>query len=193
MLVLLDDPYSNFVFDTSTPFFNLASEPKLFDHLAYLFTFSKCHAMSGWRLGYMIVPDWLRRQVLKVHDATMICSPRISQVAGIAALRADRGHIEEFRRILAARRELICERLDRVSHIFEYVKPEGAYYVFPRIVGEHEDSFEFALRVLDEARVSMTPGSAFGPYGEHHVRLAYCVDEAEINAAFDRLEAWRPS
>jgi aspartate/methionine/tyrosine aminotransferase len=193
LLVLLDDPYSDFVYDTKHEFFNLAMEESLFDQMAYLFTFSKSHAMSGWRLGYMIVPDWLRQQVLKVHDATLICSPHISQVAGIAALSGGRAHVEKFRKILAERRELICERLDRVPHIFEYIKPQGAYYVFPRIVSNHENSFEFALRMLDEARVAVTPGSAFGPSGEHHVRLAFCVEEAEINAAFDRLEAWRPA
>ncbi len=192
LLVLLDDPYSDLVYDRAHEFFNLAMDRSLFDQMAYLFTFSKSHAMSGWRLGYMIVPDWLRQQVLKVHDATLICSPHISQVAGMAALSGGREHIEQFRNILAARRRLICERLDRVPHIFEYVKPEGAYYVLPRIVADHDNSFEFSLRLLDEARVSVTPGSAFGPSGEHHVRLAFCVDDDDINMAFDRLEAWLP-
>jgi len=190
LLILVDDPYSDLIYDGETEFFNLASEAQLRDRLAYLFTFSKSHAMSGWRLGYMIVPDWLRQQVIKVHDATMICSPRISQIAGIAALSGGRAHVEDFRSILEARRELICARLDRVPHIFEYVRPQGAYYVFPRITAKHEDSYEFALRLLDEARVSVTPGSAFGPRGEHHARLAYCVDDSVIDASFDRLEAW---
>ena len=192
ILIFIDDPYSQIVYDDAEPFFNLATQAKFREQLVYLFTFSKIHAMSGWRLGYMILPDWLRGAVLKVHDATMICAPRISQVAGIAALGSNQGHIEKFKAILASRRKLICERLDRLPHVFEYVKPGGAYYVFPRIVAQHDDAREFALRLLDEARVSMTPGSAFGPQGEHHVRMAYCVDEETINSAFDRLEAACP-
>jgi len=190
LVVLIDDPYSEITYEHSDSVFNLASEAGLAEHLVYMFTFSKIHAMSGWRLGYMIVPDWLRKEVLKVHDATMICAPRISQVAGIAALRGNDNHVQEFRSILARRRELICERLDRVDHVFRYVKPAGAYYVFPRIMVDHENSREFAISLLNDARVAVTPGSAFGPSGEHHVRMAFCVDDDVINKAFDRIERY---
>ncbi len=193
ILLLLDDPYSELIYDADSAYFNLASEAALSEQLAYLFTFSKIHAMSGWRLGYMIVPHWLHQQVLKVHDAALICAPRPSQIAGIAALSGSRDHVDEFRSVFAGRRELICERLDRVPHVFQYRRPEGAYYVFPKIVAEHEDSVSFALRLLEEARVTVTPGSAFGPSGEHHVRMAYCVEDAVINTAFDRIEAYFPS
>jgi aspartate/methionine/tyrosine aminotransferase len=97
-------------------------------------------------------------------------------------------HPREFEKILAKRRSLICERLDALPHVFQYVKPEGAYYVFPRIVTEHSDSFEFSTRLLDEARVTVTPGNAFGPTGEHHVRMAFCVEDEIIEIAFDRME-----
>jgi len=192
LLLLIDDPYSNFVYENRARYFNIASIPELAGNLAYLFTFSKCHAMSGWRLGYLIVPAPLKGEVLKVHDATLICTPRISQVAGIAALSEPPTHLAQFEAVLAARRELICQRLDAVAHVFDYVKPEGAYYVFPRIRVEHRDSVEFSLRLLEEAKVAVTPGSAFGPTGEHHVRMAYCVDEDTINLAFDRIEKRYP-
>jgi len=188
LFILLDDPYRHFTYENSEKYFNLASVSELVDRVAYLFTFSKAHAMSGWRLGYMIMPESLKRQVLKVHDATIICTPRISQVAGLAALTEQSDHLLEFEQILAERRELICERLDRVPHVFTYVKPEGAYYVFPKIVAEHDDSYKFALDLLESARVSVTPGSAFGPTGEHHVRMAYCVPKDMIDKAFDRIE-----
>ena len=70
------------------------------------------------------------------------------------------------------------------------MKPEGAYYVFPRIVADHADSRSFALDLLDKARVTVTPGRAFGPSGEHHVRMAYCVEEETIERAFDRMEGY---
>lgn len=190
LLVILDDPYCHFTYENRDRYFNLSSVPELADHVAYLFTFSKCHAMSGWRLGYAVLPEWLKREVLKVHDATMICAPRISQIAGLAALSGEQAHLGAFEDRLAKRRELICARLDALPHVFDYVKPEGAYYVFPRIVAEHKDSYEFAIRLLEEAKVAVTPGSAFGPTGEHHVRMAFCVEEEAIETAFDRIEAY---
>lgn len=193
LLVILDDPYSHFCFDAGRAVFNLASAPELTENVAYLFTFSKCHAMSGFRLGYAIVPAELKRQMLKVHDAILICAPRASQIAGLAALTGDQSHLGEFTQILRARRDLICQRLDRLPHVFSYVRPEGAYYVFPRIVVDGDDSTRFAVDLLDKARVCVTPGAAFGAAGEGHVRMAFCVSEAEINKAFDRLEVHFPA
>lgn len=189
VMVLLDDPYSHFTFENHDRYFNLASVADLKDHLAYLFTFSKSYAMSGWRLGYMIVPDTLKSAALKVHDATMICTPRISQVAGLAALTQESSHLREFEEVLGRRRAMMCDRLSELPHVFDYVKPEGAYYIFPRIVAEHFDSREFAIQLLERAGVAVTPGGAFGPKGEHHVRLAFCVSEETIEQAFDRLAA----
>lgn len=189
LMVLVDDPYSHFAYENRERLFDLASVAALREHVAYLFTFSKAYAMSGWRLGYMVVPAWLKREVLKVHDATLICAPRVAQVAGIAALSGAGEHLPAFERTLRARRAQICARLDRLDHAFDYVRPAGAYYVFPRILAEHRDSREFSIRLLESARVCVTPGSAFGAAGEHHVRMAYCVSEATIDGAFDRLEA----
>lgn len=138
----------------------------------------------------MILPECLKREVLKVHDATIICTPRVSQVAGLAALTGDTAHLAEYERILSGRRDLICERLSQLPDVFEFIKPEGAYYVFPRIVADHDDSYGFSIRLLEQARVTVTPGRAFGPSGEHHVRMAYCVPDETINRAFDRIEKY---
>ncbi len=188
LLLIVDDPYSPFTYENADIFFNPASIAGFSDNLAYLFTFSKCHAMSGWRLGFAVLPAGLKQQMLKVHDSTLICAPRISQVAGLAALRQDTLHIREFEAILKRRRRLICDRLDRVPHVFSYVEPDGAYYVFPRIETEHQDARQFSLDLLHGAGVCVTPGAAFGPLGEGHVRMAFCGPDDEIDKAFDRIE-----
>ena len=190
IFVIIDDPYSDFVYENSEKYFNLASVEDFREHVIYLYSFSKSYAMSGWRLSYMIVPEELKREAIKVHDATMICAPRISQLAGIIALSQESDHKLQFQKTLLLRRNLIEERLTRVPHVFKSQKPEGAYYVFPEIVAKHKNSKEFALDLLFNAKVTVTPGSAFGPSGEHHVRMAYCVDEDAINLAFDRIEAY---
>ncbi len=188
-LVILDDPYSHFTYENRDRFFDLAALPEAAGHLAYLFTFSKAFAMSGWRAGYMVIPAALREHIVKIHDMTMICTPRISQIAARAALEGPQDHLDAFGRILGRRRDLICERLDRLGHVFDYVRPEGAYYVFPRVLGVSDD-VAFAHRLLDEARVTVTPGSAFGPSGEGHVRMAYCVEDEVIERAFDRMDRY---
>jgi aspartate/methionine/tyrosine aminotransferase len=188
ILIIIDDPYSDFVYENREKYFNPASVEELKGHIVYLYSFSKAYAMSGWRLSYMVMPAELKYQATKVHDATMICAPRISQLAGIIALSQPSDHKQRFESILEKRRQLICQRLDSLPHVFSYQKPEGAYYAFPRIISEHSSSREFAIDLLKKTRVTITPGSAFGPSGEHHVRMAYCVDEDTINLAFDRLE-----
>ncbi len=189
-MILIDDPYSHFTYEHKHKYFNLASEIDLFEHIAYLYSFSKAYAMSGWRLGYMILPAYLKKQVIKVHDLNIICTPRISQSAGIAALSGKAHHLIEYEAAFRNRRELICQRLDAISHVFDYIKPEGAYYVFPRILVAHGNAREFCLELLNKAKVALAPGSAFGPSGEGHVRMAYCVTEDTINLAFDRLETY---
>ena len=192
ILVVIDDPYSDFVYENREKYFNLACVEELKEHMVYLYSFSKAYAMSGWRLSYMVMPAELKHEAMKVHDATMVCAPRISQLAGIIALSQPSDHKQRFEAILARRRELICQRLNNVTHVFSNQQPEGAYYVFPKIVAEHSDSRSFAIDLLNTARVTVTPGSAFGPSGEHHVRMAYCVDEDTINLAFDRIEDFFP-
>ncbi|MDQ2089761.1 pyridoxal phosphate-dependent aminotransferase [Marimonas arenosa] len=190
LLIIIDDPYSPFVYDDPEGVFHLASVPEFASHVAYLFTFSKAYAMSGWRAAYMVLPEALRTEAVKIHDLTMICTPRISQVAAHAALTTPAMHLDEFRAILNRRRTLICERLDGVSHVFDYVRPQGAYYVFPKILVEHDSDRQFALDLLEKAHVTVTPGSAFGPSGSGHVRMAFCVEDDMINRAFDRIETY---
>jgi len=190
ILLIIDDPYSDFLYENREKYFNLASVESLKEHIVYLYSFSKSYAMGGWRLSYMIMPAELKREAIKVHDATMICAPRIAQLAGIVALSQPSNHKREFEAILAERRELITQRLANVPQVFSSQKPEGAYYVFPKIISAHTNSKEFAIDLLYNAKVAVTPGSAFGPSGEHHVRMAYCVEEDVINLAFDRIEKY---
>jgi aspartate/methionine/tyrosine aminotransferase len=190
ILIIIDDPYSVFLYDNRDKYFNLASVEEFKKHIVYLYSFSKSYAMSGWRLAYVVMPAELKREALKVHDATLICAPRISQLAGIAALSQPSEHQQEFETILNSRRKLICQRLENIPHVFSNQIPEGAYYLFPEIIAAHTNSKEFAIDLLNNARVTVTPGSAFGPSGEHHVRMAYCVDEDTINLAFDRIEKY---
>lgn len=192
VLIIIYGPYSDFLYENKDKYFNLATLEQYQSHIIYLYSFSKSYAMSGWRLCYMIMPEELKYEALKVHDAAMICAPRILQLAGIVALIGETDHKQVFECSLSSRRDLIVQRLGNVPHVFNGQKPEGAYYVFPDIVTEHSDSKKFAIQLLNDTKVAVTPGSAFGPSGEHHVRLAYCVEEDAINIAIDRIEKKYP-
>jgi aminotransferase len=99
--------------------------------------------------------------------------------------------VEESRREYLSARNLMCRRLDGLSSEFEYQKPGGSYLMFPRILrDEGRDSVSFCTDLLKKARVSATPGVAFGPSGESHMRLSFCVPEETIDLAFDRMEAY---
>jgi aminotransferase len=161
------------------------------DRTISCFTFTKTYAMTGWRIGYLHArPAWIR-QITKAHIPFAICAPVVSQYAALSALAGPQDCIAEYRSHYLAARDLMCERLSRMPSIFAHQRPGGSYLMFPRIlVEEGQDSLSFCKRVLREAKVSATPGVAFGPTGEAHLRMSFCVPEATINKAFDRLEAF---
>lgn len=189
VLIIADETYAYLVYDDQ-PFVSLLSYPKIRERLLYCYSFSKEYAMTGWRVGYLYAPAWLIEQALKVHDAFVICAPTVSQYAALAALRSDSSEQVAMKEIFQARRDLMCERLDALSDLFTYVRPQGAYYVLARYTLPNMTAWDLTLKLLREARVITIPGSAFGPSGEHHIRLSFCGTDAVLNEAFDRITQW---
>jgi len=188
LMLITDEAYEYFVFDDHKHF-SLASMPEMARHVISCFTFTKTYAMTGWRIGYLHAHDDWIPQIRKAHIPIAICAPVVSQYAALAALRGPQACVDEFRRHYRTTRDLMCQRLDALPDVFSYQKPGGSYLMFPRILAEEgRDSTSFCKRLLREARVSTTPGIAFGPTGESHLRLSFCVPEETINKAFDRIE-----
>jgi aminotransferase len=191
LMVITDEAYEYFVYDNHEHF-SIASIPEMRKNVVSCFTFTKTYAMTGWRIGYLHADEELIPQITKVHIPFAICAPVVSQYAALAALKGPYDCVVKFRNKYLLARNLMCERLDDLSSIFEYKKPDGSYLMFPRIlVKEGEiDSTTFCKKLLREAKVSTTPGIAFGPTGEGHLRLSFCVSEEMINKAFDRMETY---
>ncbi len=186
--VITDEAYEYFTFDGHRHF-SIASIPELKANAVSCFTFTKTYAMTGWRIGYLHADEQLVPQITKAHIPFAICAPVVSQYAALAALRGSQDCIADFRTHYRSARDVMCERLDGLESVFTYHKPEGSYLMFPKIlIDEGKDSLTFCKKLLREARVSATPGIAFGPTGERHLRLSFCVSEAEIHTAFDRME-----
>jgi len=203
LFLISDEVYKDFVFTDSADIFSLAELPELRKKIIRLFSFSKAYAMTGWRVGYLHSDESIVAEILKVHDLMVTCAPVISQYAAMGALEMGEGDIKEFREKYLKRRDLICSRLDKLKHIFSYIKPNSAYYVFPRLrpalldfSGQARqddndvDSWQFALNLLDKIQVAVVPGVAFGPNGEGHVRMSFGRSEEDINRAFDRMDKY---
>ncbi len=190
LAIIVDESYEYFTFD-GTKHFSLASIPELKERTVSSFTFTKTYAMTGWRVGYVLAKaDWVT-QMLKAHIPFSICTPVVSQYAALAALQGSQDCVEQFRRKYLDLRDLTCERLGKLSSVFEYQKPKGSYCMFPKILlKEGSDSLSFCKKLLLEGKVSTTPGVAFGPTGEGHLRITFCDSRDAINKAFDRMERY---
>ena len=190
LAVITDEAYEYFTFD-GHEHFSIGSIPEMRGRVISCYTFTKTYAMTGWRIGYLHADEELIPQITKAHIPLAICAPVVSQYAALAALKGPQECVGEFREHYRSMRDLMCERLDRLPGVFQYAKPSGSYLMFPRILlDEGRDSAAFCKKLLREARVSTTPGSAFGPTGEGHLRLSFCVTEEEIDKAFDRMEQY---
>jgi aminotransferase len=190
LTVITDEAYEYFTFD-GHEHFSIASIPEMRKHAVSCYTFTKTYAMTGWRVGYLHADEELIPQITKAHIPLAICAPVVSQYAALAALQGSQDCVATFRDHYRTARDLMCERLDGMTSVFAYQRPHGSYLMFPRILSEAgKDSATFCKRLLKEARVSTTPGVAFGPTGEGHLRMSFCVSEEEINKAFDRMEAF---
>jgi aminotransferase len=188
LMVITDEAYEYFVFDEHKHF-SIASIPEMQENTISTFTFTKTYAMTGWRIGYLHAHEALVPQITKVHIPFSICAPVVSQYTALAALQGAQDCVTEFKNHYFSARNLMCERLDRLAHVFEYQKPGGSYLMFPKILtNEGRDSTAFCKRLLKEGHVSTTPGIAFGPTGQGHLRLSFCVPHEIIHKAFDRME-----
>lgn len=190
LTVITDEAYEYFTFDDHKHF-SIASIPEMKKNVVSVFTFTKSYAMTGWRVGYLHADEELISQIKKAHIPFVICAPVVSQYAAIGALKGSQDCISEFRVHYLNTRDLMCERLDNLRSVFEYNKPSGSYLMFPKILGDQgKDSIEFSKKLLKDIQVSTTPGIAFGPTGESHIRLSFCVSEDTINKAFDRMDKY---
>lgn len=190
LMVITDEAYEYFVFDDHQHFC-VASIPKMKKNVISCFTFTKTYAMTGWRVGYLHADEEIISQIKKAHIPFSICAPVVSQYAALAALKGSQDCVFEFKKHYLKTRNMMCQRLDNLDSVFEYQKPGGSYLMFPKILlDEGKDSSAFCKKLLKEAKVSTTPGIAFGPTGESHLRLSFCVSEDMINKAFDRVEAY---
>jgi aspartate aminotransferase len=182
--VLADEIYGRIVHDGEHV--SIASLPGLADRTIVLDGFSKTYAMTGWRLGYAILPPALVEPFAKLIINSVSCVSSFSQVAAIEALTGPQDDVEAMVREFRARRELVVDGLNRIPGI-DCAVPAGAFYVFPRIGGTGMSGAAFAERLLAESGVCVLAGTAFGDVGTDHVRISYAASREHLAEALDRI------
>lgn len=193
VMVLSDEIYSQIVYDGSPT--SIASFDGMLDKTIILDGFSKTYSMTGWRLGYGVMPTWLADAVVKLMVNSNSCTASFTQRAGIAALEGPQdcvvSMVAEFRR----RRDAICKGLNEVPG-FRCSLPAGAFYAFPNVSGTGMSSKELADFLLNEAGVACLDGSCFGEQGDGFLRFSYANSLANIQEAVNRIrkasQRWGP-
>lgn len=145
---------------------------------------SKSHSMTGWRIGVLLSPEKISAQCLKVHQYNVSCASSISQMAAVAAFSDGINDAIPMKEAYARRKSLMGDYLRSLN--FTVLEPDGAFY-FLAGIPTTESSYEFAVRMAEEAKVGVIPGTAFDPHGEGYIRLSYACSEENIHEAFRRL------
>ena len=185
-MVLSDEIYAELTYGQKHV--SPANLPELYDRTIVVNGFSKSHAMTGWRMGYVCGPAPILQQMLKLHQFGIMSAPTTSQYAAIEAMRNGDVDIEKMRDEYDGRRRYLVEGLRRVGlPVFE---PKGAFYVFPDIRSTGLSSDEFCERFLKEQKVAVISGSAFGQGGEGFVRCCYAASMHDLGEALSRLECF---
>ena len=182
--VLSDEIYSELTYGGRHT--SIATLPGMAERCIVVNGFSKAYAMTGWRLGFVCAPAPLTKQMLKIHQFAIMCAPTTSQLAAVEALKNGDDDIDMMRAEYDRRRKYIVEELNRIG--IPCFEPKGAFYVFPDISGFGMTSDEFCERLLDEGKVAIVPGSAFGEGGEGFARISYAYSVKHIAEAIGRIE-----
>jgi aminotransferase len=183
ILVISDEIYDQLVYGIEHVCF--ASLPGMRDRTVTLGGFSKDYAMTGWRIGYVAAPADLLAAMRKIHQYTIMSAPTIAQHAALAALRDGRQYVEEMRNEYDHRRKLIVGGLNELG--LATFEPRGAFYAFPAVGISGLDDGAFAEALLQEQRVAVVPGSAFGASGAGFVRCSYATAYEKIEEALERI------
>jgi aspartate aminotransferase len=186
VFVLSDEIYSRMLYDS--PFASIASEPGLGpdDRTIILDGFSKTYAMTGWRLGYGVMPIPLAEHVAKLQVNSNSCTNAATQHAGLEALAGPQDGVDAMLAEFRARRDLIVAGLNELPGV-DCITPRGAFYAFPRITDTGYAADVLADLLLEEAGVACLAGTAFGQYGEGHLRFSYANSRENIMKAIDRM------
>ena len=184
LYVLSDEIYAELTYQQDHV--TIASLPGMRERTVLINGFSKSYSMTGWRLGYACAPKNILEQMLKIHQYAIMCAPTTSQYAAVEAVRNGDNDVQKMREEYNGRRRYLIHRFREMG--LACFEPFGAFYAFPCIKEFGMSSDEFATRMLQEEKVVVVPGTAFGDCGEGFLRISYAYSLEKLKEALDRME-----
>lgn len=184
IIVISDEIYSELTYGAKHV--SIATFPGMKERTIVINGFSKSYAMTGWRLGYAVGPSLIIDQMVKIHQFAIMCAPTNSQYAGVEALKNGDAAVEMMRDAYDKRRRFVLHAFRSMG--LECFEPFGAFYVFPCIKSLGMTSDEFANKLLQEEKVAVVPGTAFGDCGEGYLRISYAYSIENLKIALERIE-----
>ena len=185
LVVLSDEIYAELTHD-GAEHVSIATLPGMRERTVFLHGLSKGWAMTGFRIGYACAPPELIEAMMKIHQYAILCAPITTQDAAVEALRHGEAAVQGMREKYELRRNYITSALEGMG--LPCPLPCGAFYVFPDIRSTGLSSRDFAMRLLEEKKVAVVPGPAFGPSGEGFIRCSYATSLEQIKTAMQRME-----
>lgn len=186
LVVLSDHIYSELTYGPMTP--SIATLPGMKERTVFLHGFSKAFAMTGMRVGFACGPADIIDAMMKIHQYSMLCAPVTSQDAAEEALLSAHNDMVRMREEYRTRRDMVVKRMNELG--LKCLLPKGSFYVFPDIRSTGLSSRDFAMRLLDEQKVAVVPGTAFGDCGEGYIRCSYASSMEKLHIALDRMEVF---
>jgi len=186
IVVITDEIYSALTFEEE--YYSIAQYEDIKEQVIVVSGFSKMFSMTGLRLGYVCASERFINSIIKVHQYNVSCAPSIVQWGALEGLKQCLGTVDDMKKEFINRRDYLYNELIRLG--FDVNLPTGAFYMFPSIKRFNMNSEEFCERALNEAKVAMVPGTAFGHGGEGYIRISYCYSMEELKKAIERLEIW---
>ncbi|MBC1938602.1 aminotransferase class I/II-fold pyridoxal phosphate-dependent enzyme [Listeria welshimeri] len=181
IFVIADEIYSELTHQE-----HVSIAPMLRDQTIVINGLSKSHAMIGWRIGFLLAPENLTKEMLKIHQYSVTCASSISQKAALEAITNGKDDAFQMRTEYKTRANFTQERLEKMG--FTVIPPDGAFYFFVKLPDEiTENSFDWAVRLAEEAKVAVVPGNAFSEKGDRYFRLSYATSFNNLAEALDRM------
>ncbi|MBC1476308.1 aminotransferase class I/II-fold pyridoxal phosphate-dependent enzyme [Listeria welshimeri] len=182
IFVIADEIYSELTYHQE----HVSIAPMLRDQTIVINGLSKSHAMIGWRIGFLLAPENLTKEMLKIHQYSVTCASSISQKAALEAITNGKDDAFQMRTEYKTRANFTQERLEKMG--FTVIPPDGAFYFFVKLPDEiTENSFDWAVRLVEEAKVAVVPGNAFSEKGDRYFRLSYATSFNNLAEALDRM------
>ena len=186
LLVITDEIYSELSYDKGHH--SIAALPGMRERTIFLHGFSKAFAMTGWRIGYACAPRALTEAMMKIHQYSILCASITSQEGALEALLRGHDDMLEMKEQYRQRRNFMVKGFAEIG--LPCHRPDGAFYLFPDVRGTGLTSQEFAVRLLQEEKVAVVPGTAFGDSGTGYVRCSYATGMEQLETAVERIGAF---